>query len=309
MAILQSRQIGNIRIDRIVEFNIPIFPPAEFFDEAVPEALAPHRHWLEPHALDPSTGNMVMPVQSWLLRTRHHRILLDTCIGCNKTGDKVPEWHDLRDTRWLRNLKAAGVDPADIDYVFCTHLHLDHCGWNTRLEDGRWIPTFPNARYILARDEYAAAESLDDTVFRENVLPVMEAGQAVLVGGDYALDDEIWLTPSPGHTPGHVCVNFASGGQGAIMIGDTMHNPLQLAEPDWSPNFDHDRKQSARTRRCLLERHCDSDIVVLTAHFPSPSIGHVISHRERGFDFAYLDTWNPDRRMNRYAAARQGPRR
>jgi len=285
----QTRQLGNIRIDRIVDFDTPIFSPADFFDEAVPEALAPHRPWLEPRALDPASGNMNMPVQSWLLRTRYHRILVDTCIGCHKTNNNVPQWHDLRDPRWLRGLQAAGAGPADIDYVFCTHLHLDHCGWNTRLEDGRWVPTFPNARYILARAEYAAAESLDDKVFRENVLPVMEAGQVVLVDADYALDDEIWLTPSPGHTPGHVCVNLASAGNSAIMIGDTMHSPLQLAEPLWSPNFDHDREQSAQTRQMLLDRHCDSGSLVLTAHFPAPSLGHVVSHRERGFDFAYLD--------------------
>jgi len=285
----QTTQLGDIRIDRIVEFDTPIFSPAEFFDEALPGALDRHRHWLEPRALDPRTGNMVMPVQSWLLQTRHHRILIDTCIGCNKTSKSVPEWRDLREPRWLRNLEAAGVGPADIDYVFCTHLHLDHCGWNTRLADGRWVPTFPHARYILARAEYAAAESLDDRVFRENVLPVMEAGQAVLVDVDYELDDQVWLTPSPGHTRGHVCVNFTSRGNSAIMIGDTMHNPLQLAEPDWSPNFDYDRKKSAQTRRRLLDQHCDSEILVLTAHFPSPSMGHVVAHRERGFDFAYLD--------------------
>jgi len=285
----RRRQLGNIRIDRIVDFDTPIFRPGEFFDEAVPAALESHRHWLEPRALDPLTGNMVMPVQSWLLQTRHHRILIDTCIGCNKTNKNIPQWDERRDERWLRGLEASGVAAADIDFVFCTHLHLDHCGWNTRLESGRWVPTFANARYILARDEYAAAESLDNTVFHESVLPIMEAGQAQLVDGDYALDDEIWLTPSPGHTAGHVCVNFASAGSSAIMIGDTMHSPLQLAEPGWSPNFDYDREQSARTRRGLLEQHCDSSTLVLTAHFPSPSIGHLVSHRERGFDFAYLD--------------------
>ena len=285
----RTLQIGNILVDRIVEFDQPIFRPENFFDEAVPEALEPHRHWLEPRALDPLSGNMVMPVQSWLLRTRRHRILVDTCIGCGKSSDEVPEWQYLRDRRWLRNLEAAGVAPADIDYVFCTHLHLDHCGWNTRLRDGRWVPTFANARYILARDEYAAAEIIGGPVFEENVLPVMEAGQAVLVDGDYALDDEIWLTPSPGHTAGHVCVNFASGGRGATMIGDAMHSPLQVAEPGWSPNFDHDRKRSALTRRALLDSHCDNDRLVITAHFPAPSIGHIVSHPERGFDFAYDD--------------------
>jgi len=284
---MQGRQLGDIRIDRIVEWETPIFRPEAFFREARPEHIERLRRWLEPSALDPLSGNMVMPVQSYLLRTRHHRILIDTCIGCDKSDDGVPEWHRLRDDSWLRRLAAAGVAPADIDYVFCTHLHLDHCGWNTRLLNGRWIPTFPNARYILAAREYAACAEEDGRVFHENVLPVMEAGQALLVDCDYALDDQVWLTPSPGHTAGHVCVNLASRGRRAVMTGDLMHSPLQLAHPDWSPYFDHDRKLSAATRRDFLDRHCDTDTLILTAHFPSPSSGLVVAHAERPFDFRY----------------------
>jgi len=259
-------------------------------DEALPEAVEPHRHWLEPNALDPETGKMILPVQSFLIRTSHHTILIDTCIGCRKSYDGVPEWQDLRDESWLRNLANAGVSPWDIDYVFCTHLHLDHCSWNTRLVDGRWTPTFPNARYILTRDEYASSEAEDTAVFRENVLPVMEAGQAVLVDTDYALNDEVWLTPSPGHTVGHVCVNIASRGRKAVMIGDIMHSPIQLAHPDWSPNFDYNPLLSAETRRRFLDSLCETDTLVLTAHFPSPSVGHVIPHVERAFDFKYLSS-------------------
>ena len=228
-----------------------------------------------------------MPVQSYLLRSRHHTILIDTCIGCRKSYDGVPEWRDLRDETWLRNLEAAGVGPDDIDYVFCTHLHLDHCGWNTRLVDGRWTPTFRNAKYILAKDEYAASEAGDSAVFRENVLPIMEAGQAVLVDTDYALDDEVWLTPAPGHTAGHVAVNMASQGRSAVMIGDLMHSPIQLAHPEWSPNFDFDPALSADTRKRFLDSHCETDTLVLTAHFPSPSVGHVTCHAERAYDFKY----------------------
>ena len=280
-------QLGDITIDRILELEEPFARPLEFFDEALPEAVEPDRHWLEPKALDPESGKMILPVQSYLIRSRHHTILIDTCIGCRKSYDGVPEWHDLRDETWLRHLEAAGVGSGDIDYVFCTHLHLDHCGWNTRLVDGRWTPTFPNAKYILAADEYAASEAADTAVFRENVLPIMEAKQAVLVDTDYALDDEVWLTPTPGHTVGHVAVNIASRGHIAVMIGDLMHNPIQLAHPDWSPNFDHDPALSAATRKHFLDSHCETGILVLTAHFPSPSVGHVVPHAERPFDFDY----------------------
>jgi glyoxylase-like metal-dependent hydrolase (beta-lactamase superfamily II) len=285
---MKTRQLGDITITRILELEAPFLRPQEFFDEAMPEAVEPHRHWLEPNALDPDTGKMILPVQSYLIRTRHHTILIDTCIGCRKSYDGVPEWQDLRDETWLGSLANAGVNPGDIDYVFCTHLHVDHCGWNTRLVDGRWTPTFPNAKYILAGEEYAASETDNTAVFRENVLPVMEADQAVLVDTDYALDDEVWLTPSPGHTIGHVSVNIASRGHKAVMTGDLMHSPIQLAHPDWSPNFDYDPLLSAETRQKFLDIHCETNTLVLTAHFPSPSIGHVIPHVERAFDFKYL---------------------
>ena len=285
---METRQLGDIVINRILELEAPFMRPLEFFDEALPEVVEPHRHWLEPNALDPETGKMIMPVQSYLIRTRHHTILIDTCIGCRKTYDGVPEWKDRRDETWLHNLAIAGVRPGDIDYVFCTHLHVDHCGWNTRLMNGRWTPTFPNAKYILAADEYAACEADGTAVFLENVLPVMEAGQAVLVDNDYALDDEVWLTPSPGHTAGHVSVNIASRGRNAVMTGDMMHSPIQLAHPGWSPNFDHDPVLSAETRKHFLDSHCETDTLVLTAHFPSPSVGLVMPHVGRAFDFKYV---------------------
>jgi glyoxylase-like metal-dependent hydrolase (beta-lactamase superfamily II) len=285
---MQIGQLGDITINRILELEAPYARLLELFDEALPEAVEPHRHWLEPRALDPETGKIILPVQSYLVRTRHHTILIDTCIGCRKSYDGEPEWQDRRDEAWLRNLTAAGVGPEDIDYVFCTHLHADHCGWNTHLVDGRWTPTFPNAKYILAADEYAASEAGGTAVFHENVLPIVEAGQAALVDMDYALDDEVWLTPAPGHTAGHVAVNIASQGRSAVMIGDMMHSPIQLAHPEWSPSFDHDPALSAETRQRFLDSHCETDILVLTAHFPSPSVGHVVSHDERAFDFEYL---------------------
>jgi glyoxylase-like metal-dependent hydrolase (beta-lactamase superfamily II) len=264
-------QLGDIAIQRIVEHEIPVYHPSEFFDEATAEAVEPYREWLEPKALCPRTGRMVMPVQSYLVRTRHHRILIDTCVGCHKTYAEPPEWHQRRNEGWLGNLEAAGVQPEGIDYVFCTHLHSDHCGWNTHLVDGRWIPTFPKAKYVFARDEYQAMESENSLIFIENVQPIVEARQAVLVDLDYALDDELWLEPTVGHSVGHVAIHLQSGRHRAVMCGDLIHSPLQLAEPEWSCNSDYDLAASAHTRKTFLNEHCESDALVLTAHFPSPS--------------------------------------
>lgn len=280
-------QLGEIAVQRIVEHEVPVYLPTDMFDEATPEAVEPYREWLEPEALCPQTGRLIMPVQSYLVRTRHHCILIDTCVGCDKSYAEPAGWHRRRNADWLHNLEAAGVRPEDIDYVFCTHLHSDHCGWNTRLVDGRWVPTFPNAKYVFARDEYDATEAENYQFFAENVQPIVESKQAVLVDLDYALDDEIWLEPAVGHTAGHVAINLKSGRHHASMCGDLIHSPLQLAEPDWSCNSDYDLAASVDTRKQYLNTHCESDTLVLTAHFPSPSVGHIIP-RGDVYDFAYI---------------------
>ena len=280
-------QIGDITIQRIVEHDVPVYLPTDMFDEATPDAIESYRDWLEPQALCPRTGCLVMPVLSYLVRTRQHTILIDTCVGCNKTYAEPTEWHQRSNEAWLTKLVEAGVHPEAIDYVFCTHLHSDHCGWNTRMIDGRWVPTFPNAKYVLARDECNAMQEEMSDIFVDNVQPILEAKQAVLVDLDYALDDEIWLEPTVGHTVGHVAIHLQSQKHRAAMCGDLIHSPLQLVEPDWSCNSDYDIAASANTRKRFLNAHCDSDTVILTAHFPLPSMGHIVS-RGDNYDFAYV---------------------
>ena len=286
-------RLGDITVQRLVEHEIPVYRPTDMFDEATPEAIAPYRQWLEPNALCPETGCLVMPVVSYLVHTRHHRILIDTCVGCDKTYADPPAWHLSRNREWLTNLRAAGAELDDIDFVFCTHLHSDHCGWNTRLVDGRWVPTFPNAKYIFSRREYefwaAETEKAADPpgdVWRDSCLPIVEAGQALLVDDDYALDDEIWLTPTPGHSPGHVCVNVKSGDARAIFTGDLMHHPVQCLEPDWSTCFCYDPVAAAAARRVLLEQAVDDNLLVVPAHFPGSTAGRVVRDAA-GFRFRF----------------------
>ena len=281
-------QLGAITVQRIVEHEIPVYLPTDMFDEATPEAIEPYRSWLEPKALCPTTGCLVMPVVSYLVKTRHHCILIDTCCGCDKSYADPPGWHLRRNELWLRNLETAGAHPNEIDFVFCTHLHSDHCGWNTRFVNGRWIPTFPNAKYIFARDEYQAMEDEGHQIFLDNILPIMEAKQAVLVDLDYALDDQLWLQPTIGHSIGHVAIHLQSGSNRATMCGDLIHNPVQLAEPEWSCNSDYDLAMSTKTRKDFLITHCDTSTLILTSHFPSPSVGHIISRGDI-YDFAYVD--------------------
>jgi len=283
---MSSLLLGEIRVDRIVDWDGPFLTAPQMFPDATREALEPHLAWLVPDALSADELRLKLPVQSYLVRSARHTLLIDTCIGCRKSHEVFRGWGARSDEVWLANLRAAGVAPEDIDTVMCTHLHVDHCGWNTRQVDGRWVPTFPNAKYLFARPEYEASAAANSVVFRENVLPVMESGQALLVDLDHEIEHGIRFEPTLGHTPGHVAVSLASKGARAVMSGDLIHSPLQLAFPEWSPKVDWDRALSARTRRRFLEQHADRDVIVMTAHFPQPSMGQVLASGD-AFRFRY----------------------
>lgn len=279
--------IGEIEVRRIVEMEGPFLPPHEMFAEATPDVVEPYRQWLEPRALCPITGRLRLAVQSFVLRTRRHTILIDPCVGNDKTVDWPRRWHHRRDMTWLRNLKANGLTPADIHYVMCTHLHVDHCGWNTTLIDGRWRPTFPNARYVFARREVEAAQRAGGPTFEENVVPILDAGQADLVGDDFALDDHVHLEPTPGHTLGHVSLRLTSAGRNGVITGDLIHSPLQCAHAEWDYVGDADPEEARRTRRRFLEEECAAGTLVLATHFPSPSFGRFVRAAEN-FRFRYV---------------------
>lgn len=282
-------QVGDLTIHRVVEQEEPLFDALEFFPGLTRETLDENRAWLEPEALDPATGKVRLCVQSYVVRTPRHTILVDSCVGNGKERPGRPFWHMRRDDAWERGLAAAGVRVEEVDYVMCTHLHADHVGWNTRLEDGRWVPTFPNARYVFGEKEFAhwSAEHAKaaNPVMADSVLPVVEARRADLVRTDAALDDHVRLVPTPGHTPDHYSVELGRGGTAAVLTGDLIHSPLQARYPELSMRADFDPAQAARTRRRFLECHCDAGTLLCTAHFPSPSVGR-LGRWGDGFRFA-----------------------
>ena len=228
-------------------------------------------------------------MQSWLVRTRHHTILVDTCIGDHKKRQR-PSWHMTTSGVFLTQLAAAGVHPEAVDYVLCTHLHVDHVGWNTQLRDGRWVPTFPNATYVISRKEWEYWETVHRATplehLADSVLPIVEAGLATFVANDYALSDAVWLEPTPGHTPDHVSVHLASNSAHAVITGDMIHSPVQCAEPTWIPRPDFDRALAHQTRQAFLERYCETDVLICGTHFPSPSMGHIVPYGN-AYRFAY----------------------
>jgi len=281
--------LGEIVVQRIVESICTGFDASSFFPRTTHEDWARHRAWMEPWALEPS-GKLVLPIQAYLIRTRHHTILVDTCVGDHKHRPHRPFWHMQKLDTFLPRLAASGVAPEDVDYVMCTHLHGDHVGWNTRLRNGRWVPTFPNAKYIFAKTEWESFEALHRSdpqpQVEDSVLPVIEAGQAQLVSTDFALDDEVWLEPTPGHTPGHVCVSLASRGARGVITGDCIHSPVQCLEPEWIVRADQDHALAGATRRRFLERCCDTGVLFCATHFPEPSLGRIVE-REQAFWFEY----------------------
>ena len=273
-------QVDDMTIHRIVEQEHGYTPIFEFLPTLTHEAFEENRSWLEPAGCDPTTGNVVLCFQSYVVKTPHHNILVDSCIGNDKTFNHRAAWNKKQDDHWMRALKAAGLGVDEIDFVMCTHLHGDHVGWNTRLENGRWVPTFPKARYLFSRKEYEFWTGPDAPTallhpIRESVLPVIEANRAELVSSDHELNDHIRLMPTPGHTPDHFAVCAGKHRDHAVFTGDLIHSPLQARYPELVMRLDTDREQGVQTRRRFFERYCDTDTLCCTMHFPSPSVGHV----------------------------------
>jgi glyoxylase-like metal-dependent hydrolase (beta-lactamase superfamily II) len=277
-------RVGAIEIARVLEFEAALFEPTMLYPEATHEIIERHRTWLEPTLMDPATGQLLFAFHSIVIKTRRATILVDTCSGNDKERPHKLRYH-RKNWPYLANLAAAGFAPEDIDYVLCTHLHADHVGWNTRLIDGRWVPMFPNARYLFARQEWEhwqvaklRAQYPTDPYYEDSLLPIMESGQAELVATDYAFDDNVWIEPWPGHTPGHVCVVVRCQGASAVLSGDIMHTALQCAEPQLNSCFCVDAEPARTTRRRLLETFADSPVMLIPAHFPTPTAGWIRSH-------------------------------
>ena len=276
-------KIGDVTVTKVVELEVTggsrfILPQATY------EAVLPIG-WLQPHFMT-QEGRLIMSVHALVVDTGKRRIVVDTCIGNDKERN-IPAWSHLQ-TTFLSDLAAAGYPRESIDTVMCTHLHVDHVGWNTMLVDGRWVPTFPNARYLIAQQEWNYWDTHEDdaqygSILADSVRPVIEAGLVDFVSMEHRLCDEVWLEPTPGHTAGHVSVHIASQGKEALITGDCIHHPCQIARTDWCSSADFDRAQGRRTRDELLAKYAESDVLVIGTHFATPTAGRF----KRAGDGAY----------------------
>ena len=278
---------GDLTIHRIIEQETSFLPALEMLPTLTPDVLAENRAWMQAaRALD-ANDMLMLCFQSYVVKTPHHTILVDGCIGNDKPRPLRPKWNMKTDDTYMRALAAAGLSVADIDYVMCTHLHVDHVGWNTRLENGRWVPTFPNARYVFGKTEFdywmATHAKTPVPPIADSVLPIVEARLHDVVGDEHAIGDHVRILPTPGHTPGHSAFRLGRGKDEAVFSGDLMHSPIQARYPEMSVKFDVDQLQAGKTRRAFLERYCDTDTLCCTAHFPSPSVGRI---RRKGNGFS-----------------------
>jgi glyoxylase-like metal-dependent hydrolase (beta-lactamase superfamily II) len=273
-------KLGDAEIRRVEETASPMEMATLTTDEAF---LAANRSWLCPSFMDPVAGTFSLIFQSWLVSSEAAHIVIDPCNGNGRLRPVLGFAHQLN-IPYIERFEATGIRPQDVDLVFCTHLHCDHCGWNTQLRDGRWTPTFPNARYVFVRRELDRWDprlpnhqraSFNDGVFEDSVVPIFEAGLADAVGDTHELGHGLTIEPAYGHTLGHSLVHLKSGGAEAYFTGDAFHHPLQILRPELGLGGCDDNDAAIATRRRLVELLAERDAVMFPAHFQAPHAGRV----------------------------------
>lgn len=269
--------IGDVTIKRVVEMEMPVpyHPEHAFLTQAKPEVLR-QMPWLYPHFVT-EDGALKLSIHALVVEAPGLRLVVDTCVGNDKPRSLLGG--QALHTHFLNSLAEAGCPADSINTVVCTHLHVDHVGWNTMLVDGKWRPTFPNARYLIGKQEHAhwsaEGDAEQQAILDDSIKPIFDAGLVDLVEMNHVLSPEVRLTPTPGHTPGHVSVLIESRGERAMITGDMLHHPCQFGHPEWSPTFDSDPVAGASMRRVVMETVADQPVLVIGTHFAAPTGGHV----------------------------------
>jgi glyoxylase-like metal-dependent hydrolase (beta-lactamase superfamily II) len=274
-------EIGNVAITTVIEQRT-LLSPDDYFPTGSIERLAGHGAWLKPWALD-QDDQLKFVIQALCVQDGDQKIIVDTCVGPRT----LPEAYAfiVNDGSFIDTLTQAGFGRDEVDLVICTHLHFDHVGWNTILEDGNWVPTFRRARYVVARPEFEHWQATtpefkaSSNVFNldDATMPLLRAGAMDLVETDHRVTRSLQLVPTPGHTPGHVSVRIRSAGQDGFITGDCAHHPVQFAETDWHSLADMDAAGSSNTRRWVVEEFKDRPVLIIGTHFPPPSAGHLVT--------------------------------
>ena len=287
-------EIGDVTVTRLEESYGPGFPADVLMPAWDPSVRDDHGPDTIARFVQADDDVALLSVHTWVVRTPQKTILVDTCTGNHKQRNL--EDMSMLDTDWLERLVASGVRPDEVDAVVCTHIHLDHVGWNTTLEAGQWVPTFPNARYYLNKTEFEFwdPQETDQTglefnayVFDDSIRPIFDRGMVELWEGDGCeVDDNLRLELRPGHTPGHAIGWLESKGQRGLLSGDSMHSAVQVYRPDWNSGFCADAEGAVTSRRAILEACVEADAILMPAHFSAP---HAFKVSERNGGFAVVD--------------------
>src|SRR5262245_20398383 len=286
---MTTLRIGDVQITRVEESCGPGVRASTLLPRFNLDAVDDHGPDVFSQFMQLDTQAALLSVHTSVVRTPRSVVLVDTCTGNHKHRPSMPGMHMLT-TPYLERLVAAGVAPEDVDFVVSTHLHVDHVGFNTTLRDGRWVPTFPNATYLMNATEFEfwnptnpsnAALAFNAGVFADSVAPCFEADQVRLWRGTYDLDEVFHLFETPGHTPGNAAGWLRSKDRWALFSGDNMHSPMQVFEPSWSSAFDLDGAQAERSRRAMLETCVERDALLLAAHFSAPHVFKVVPRGHR----------------------------
>jgi glyoxylase-like metal-dependent hydrolase (beta-lactamase superfamily II) len=277
-------KIGDVEIARLVEVNAFEDNLWMLWKDETADFLKRHA-WVHPHFATPE-GLMKISFQCFVLRSRGKSVMIDTCIGADRKRE-YDVFCNIK-TTFLDDMKAAGFPPSSITTVLCTHLHFDHVGWNTHLVNGKWVPTFPQARYLFGRKEYdhwchmrQTGGYHDFEHMHDSIDPVLEAGLVDFIEPEHQITDEVSLFPTPGHTPGHVSVLIRSRGEEAVITGDLLHHPIQLSYPMRHGNFDMDKDQGALTRQAFVDRFGGKKVLVIGSHFCDPTSGWIVRDGEQ----------------------------
>ncbi|WP_433206252.1 MBL fold metallo-hydrolase [Dactylosporangium sp. CS-047395] len=275
-------QLGDVEVTQVPEWEGDLAPVRVFLPDCPPELWRDNADWLVPDFWTPATDGFHAVLRTWVLRSAGRVVLVDTGVGDDRDRPQFPLFSGLR-TGFLERLAAAGVAPEDVDVVVNTHIHIDHVGWNTHRAGGAWVPTFPNATYLIPRIDQVYFQHRDSSanIYADSIAPVL--GQAVLWEDGHRIDENLALEPAPGHTPGASLVRLASGADRAVFVGDLLHSPVQIMRPRYSSCFDENPQQAAATRRRVLERAADERELVVPAHFAGAGAAEV---SRAGSDFA-----------------------
>lgn len=295
---------GAVTVTRAVESVGSIgMTPAQFFPGTDPAAWVGDEGALRPFFLEDDGATAMestcrVAMQTWIIRSGGRTVLVDAAIGNDKERPDVPSWSHLQ-TAYLEHLAAAGVTPESVDVVVNTHLHADHVGWNTRLVDGVWVPTFPNAQYLMPAEDLAFWDPANGHqtvmgpgahgVWADSIAPVLAAGQVTAWSGHHRIDEALTLEAAPGHTPGASILRLVSGDDEVLFVGDTLHTPAQVHDVHTSSCFDEDAAQADATRERLFTEAAARRLLMFPAHFG----GHGGFRVEKTGDAFDIVEWAP----------------